>query len=331
MAIKKVVSRLPCRQAGKSSVVKKNFGRIGILMGGPSSEREISLKSGKAIYESLKSMPLEVVSIDITTDDILQNSLLLRQAQISCAFLALHGRFGEDGTIQGLLDNLKIPYTGSGKEASRLAMDKVASRKIFAQEDLFVPRYCLIEKDAPLEISPEGVKGLSLPIVVKPATHGSSIGLSIVGQVQDLKQAIELAFSFDDRVILEEYIKGRELTVGILDERALPVIEIIPKRNFFDFQAKYQAGLTDYVVPAQLDKEVTRKVQAAALKAHQTLGCFGCSRVDIILTDNRPIILEANTIPGFTQTSLLPKAASVAGIEFGELCLKLINLAYEKK
>jgi D-alanine-D-alanine ligase len=308
----------------------KQFGRIGILMGGPSSEREISLKSGKAVYEGLKQLGLQVLAIDIQTDNLEENISLLKSYKIKCAFIALHGRFGEDGQIQALLDSLKIPYTGSGAQASRLAMDKIASRKIFGVHGLNVPRYKVLER-----ISYNKIRivydNLVFPLVVKPATHGSSIGLSIVDKNEDLDKAMDLAFGFDDRVIIEEYIRGREVTVGILEEKALPVIEIVPKKRFFDFEAKYQPGLTEYIVPANLEEEIAKRIQEAALLAHKLLGCFGCSRVDMILSqDNIPFVLEVNSIPGLTPMSLLPKAAKIAGIEFGQMCLKLIELAYEK-
>jgi D-alanine-D-alanine ligase len=171
----------------------------------------------------------------------------------------------------------------------------------------------------------------NLPLVIKPAAHGSSIGLSIVKKEEGIPAAVEEAFRFDDKVVVEEYLKGRELTCGILNEQSLPVIEIIPKREFFDYEAKYQPGLTDYVVPARIEKDVAKRVQDAALSAHKLLGCYGCSRVDMILKDGLPYILEVNSIPGLTSNSLLPKAAKNAGIEFPDLCFKLIELAYEKK
>jgi len=314
----------------KNSRTKSEFGRIGVLMGGPSSEREISLKSGKAVYESLKEFGLEVVAIDIKTDNLEENISLLKSHKINCAFIALHGRFGEDGQIQALLDSLNIPYTGSGVQASSLAMDKIASRRIFKSHRLSVPRYKILEKSS----HHKGrivYDNLIFPLVVKPASHGSSIGLSIVDKNEDLDKAVDLAFGFDERVIIEEYIRGREVTVGILEEKALPVIEIVPKKRFFDFEAKYQAGLTEYIVPANLEKRIARKVQEAALSAHKLLGCFGCSRVDMILSqDNTPFVLEVNSIPGLTPMSLLPKAAKIAGIEFSQVCLKLIKLSHAK-
>lgn len=309
----------------------KDFGRVGVLMGGPSSEREISLKSGKAVFDALKRSGLEVVSIDIRTDKVKENIDLIGGFKINCAFLALHGRFGEDGSIQEILEILQLPYTGSGVRASRLAMDKVASLSIFRDFRLNVPGHEVLDKSV-FEKNRKFNNNLGWPLVIKPATHGSSIGLSIIENEERLGEALDLAFTFDDRAIIEEYISGRELTVGILEEKALPVIEIIPSRAFFDYVAKYQPGMTEYVVPAALKEALEKRVKEAALSAHKLLGCFGCSRVDIILDrEDRPFILEVNTIPGFTSTSLLPKAAKSIGIEFDELCLKLIRLAYEPR
>jgi len=309
---------------------KYAFGRIGILMGGPSTEREVSLKSGRAVYETLKNLRLDIVAIDIKTDARKENMRLIRSHGLDCVFLALHGRFGEDGSIQKILDELDLPYTGSGKSASELAMDKIASRRIFKAGNLPVPEYRVYRKSGYKKgLMP---KDMSWPLVVKPSSHGSSIGLSIVDNKKRFAKAVDLAFSFDQRIIIEAYIKGREVTVGILDDRALPVVEIIPKRRFFDYEAKYHAGMTDYVVPAEIAKGVSKKTQRAALSAHKLLGCSGCSRVDIILSEGGiPFILEINSIPGFTPTSLLPKAARAAGIDFEQLCLRLIELSYEKK
>lgn len=305
-----------------------SYGRIGVLMAGPSTEKKISLKSGHAVYTALKESGFDVVPIIIKTDKKRENIRLIRLKKIDCAFIALHGRFGEDGGIQKILKAIKIPFTGSGIKASKLAMDKVASRKIFQGYGLKVPFSKVFNRDF---YRKKSFDDFSLPLVVKPATHGSSIGLSIVKNPKDIAKAIRLAFKFDKRIIVEEYIRGRELTVGILEEHAMPVIEIIPKHVFFDYQAKYKKGLTDYIVPAKLNPGVTKQVKEAALSAHKLLGCFGFSRVDIILDGkNRPFILEVNTIPGLTSTSLLPKAAKELGIDFTSLCLKLIRLAYEK-
>jgi D-alanine--D-alanine ligase len=293
-------------------------------MGGASSEREISLKSGKAVLASLQNAGYAAVGIDIQTHDPQENIRHLKSHGIDSAFVALHGRFGEDGGIQKILESLKIPYTGSGVEASRLAMDKLASREIFSAHGLTVPRHKVLRRG-----KKDSAISFALPVVVKPAGHGSSIGLSIVDKEQDLAKAVELALSFDAVALVEEYIPGREVTVGVLAEEALPVIEIIPQHKFFDFEAKYKSGLTEYKVPAVLPNQLAKSVKEAGLRAHQLLGCRGCSRTDIILNaENIPVVLEVNTIPGFTETSLLPKAAQSLGIDFLNLCLKLLELAH---
>ncbi|MCX5699336.1 MAG: D-alanine--D-alanine ligase [Candidatus Omnitrophica bacterium] len=313
----------------------KDFGRVGVLMGGPSSEREISLKSGKAVFSALCEAGVEAVAIDITTDNPRANASLLKKYNLDCAFIALHGRFGEDGAIQSILEEMNLPFTASGVSASQLAMDKIGSLEIFSQGGLAVPKSQFIEKSVYQKdkvFFNSGFNQLGFPLVVKPANHGSSIGLSLIENEGQLPAAMELAFKFDERIIIQEYISGRELTVGILDEVVLPVIEIIPNNKFFDFTAKYQTGLTRYIIPAALDQGVALEVQKIALQAHKLLGCYGCSRVDIILTkDGCPYILEVNTIPGMTSTSLLPKAAKMVGIDFSQLCLKLLELAYEPR
>lgn len=308
------------------------LGRIGVLMGGPSTEREISLKSGKAVYAALKKLGCEVVAIDLIEGSEEEVIEAIEKNRVAVAFLALHGHFGEDGTIQNILGKNKIPFTGSRKEASNLAMDKISSRKRFQEKKLLVPRHYNLNKGRHLSSAEIIAYFRKWPLVVKPSSHGSSIGINLAEDEKSLERAIEIAFGLDENIIVEEFIEGRELTVGILEERFLPVVEIIPKTKFFDFQAKYSSVDTQYIVPAELHDGISRQVQEAGLMAHQALGCFGCSRVDLILDkQNQPVILEVNTIPGFTPTSLLPKAAAAANISFGELCLRLIRLAYEKK
>ena len=307
---------------------KKDFGRVGVLMAGPSSEKKISLKSGHAVLKALREAGVNALPVIIKNSSIKDNIRLLKSRNLDCAFIALHGAFGEDGGIQSILSKLKIPFTGSGVRASRLAMDKVASRNIFKKHGLDVPRSQILKRGS-YKINNFHLS--NFPLVIKPASHGSSIGLSIVDSKKNIAKAIKLAFKFDSRIIIEEYIKGRELTVGILDDKALPVVEIFPKHFFFDYQAKYKKGLTDYVVPAKLPRKIAAKIKQKALLAHKLLGCFGSSRVDVILdAKNKPFVLEVNTIPGFTATSLLPKAANESGIGFNDLCIKLISLAYEK-
>jgi len=309
-----------------------NKNRIGILMGGASTEREISLKSGSAVYEALKNNNYNVIPLDLTTEIEKEVISMIKKADISIAFIALHGRFGEDGTIQKILEDLRIPYTGSGKTASRIAMDKVASRKIFQHHNIPVPKFIVVnkKKEYSLEMIAEALK--TLPLVVKPATQGSSVGVSLIHDFQDLDKAVSLAFQFSSKIIIEEYIKGRELTVGILEDKPLPIIEIVPKEKFFDYRAKYQSGKTNYVVPAELPDNITKNVQEIGLRAHKAINCKAFSRIDLILDlENRPVILEINSIPGLTLTSLLPKAASALNIDFSELCLRLIRLALCQK
>jgi len=304
------------------------FGKIGVLMGGPSSEREISLKSGRAVLDNLLQAGCRAVAVDIICEDIGENIRLIESQGIDCAFIALHGRFGEDGKIQKILDTIGIPYTGSGTRASSLAMDKHASREIFASQGLKVPGSKLFDKQG---FKKAMLASIKLPAVVKPVAQGSSIGLYIVDNRQGLEDAVSASFNYDERILIEEYIKGRELTVGILDGKALPVIEIRPAHRFFDYEAKYKPGLTSYDVPAKIPEETGRLAKQAALSAHKSLGCFGCSRVDMILSQDKIFILEVNTIPGMTETSLLPKAAGCAGIDFVGLCEKLLEMAYAKK
>ena len=300
-------------------------------MGGPSMERTISLKSGKAVYQCLKELSLDVVPVDIQTDNVEENKRLIAAHNIDCAFIALHGRYGEDGGIQQLLDEMGIVYTGSDAAASKLAMDKAASRNLFEQNGLYVPRSKVLDRDTYARKEADVMEGLEFPVMVKPARQGSSIGLSLADHAEGLRAAMDEAFKFDDRILVEEYISGREVTVGILDDYPLPVIEIVPKKRFFDFEAKYQKGLTDYIVPALIDGSVSKICQDAAITAHTALGCFGCSRVDFIVDrENRPFILEVNTIPGLTETSLLPKAAEAIGIDFSLLCLRMLGMAYRK-
>lgn len=297
----------------------KGYGRVGVIMGGPSAERDVSLRSGKAIMEALLSKGYDAIPLEVW----LPTREYLKSAEIGVAFIALHGTFGEDGQIQAILDALKIPYTGSKTKASRLGMDKAASRKYFKGVDLDVPAYSVVRRrKAPcLEFE--------LPVVVKPSAQGSSVGVSIVDKDEDLRGAVDEAFRFDEEVLIEEFLNGREITVGILDDKALPVIGVVPKRRYYDEVAKYTAGMTEYLVPAPISRRESVIAQEAALKAHKCLGCRSFSRVDMILSnESRPVILEVNTIPGMTQLSLLPKAAAAAGIDFAQLCERMLESAF---
>ncbi|UCD55532.1 MAG: D-alanine--D-alanine ligase [Candidatus Omnitrophota bacterium] len=303
----------------------KNYGKIAVLAGGPSSEREISLKSGRAVYEALKRKKQDVDFVDADNDFCEK----LKSIGADVVFIALHGKFGEDGSVQAILEELNLPYTGSEIKSSRLAIDKAASREVFLTSGLKVPRYKIIKRDTEIR---DILEEFEKPFVVKPQYEGSSIGLSIVGDSAGVDAALNTAFSYSDRVIVEEYIHGREFTVGVLEERPLPVIEIETRHDVYDFNAKYMDEETKYIVPAILGEDEYRDVQRYALKAHQALGCRDFSRVDMRTGRHGEMyILEVNTIPGMTERSLLPKAALAVGISFGDLCMKLVDLACKRR
>jgi len=297
----------------------KRYGRVGVLAGGPSNEREISLKSGKAVHDALIREGVDAIFLDV------KNNIydIIGKAKIDVAFIALHGKFGEDGTVQKILEEARIPYTGSGVEASRLALDKIASKKAFKKSAIPIPQYVVFEKNKYLI---DDAKPLGMPVVVKPQFEGSSIGLSVVRESTFLKDALDKAFEYGDKIILEEYIKGRELTVGILDDKPLPVIEIVTKNRVYDYGAKYSDPETRYLIPAPVEKNIYENAQRLGSRAHEALGCRMFSRVDMMLNDAGDIyVLEVNTIPGMTERSLLPKAAGELGYGFGKLCIKLIE------
>ncbi len=317
--------------ASTVTVAPCDLGRIGVLMGGVSSERDVSLRSGKAVVEALTKSGCTVEGIEINTQDRDEIADLLRSMHLGLAFIALHGKFGEDGVIQSILEELNIPYTGSASRVSEVTFNKVSTQKALRAgglpvADFFVAEAALVDLDAIMATLKD------FPVVVKPSCEGSSFGVTVAHFRDDLPSALDHAFEYGPQAIIERFIDGRELTVGILDRQTLPIVEICPHNQFFDYQSKYQKGLTDYIVPAQLPADVADHVSQIALKAHQALGCECYSRVDIRLDkDNRPYILEINTIPGFTETSLFPKAARQAGVDFTNVCLKLIQLAYGKK
>ena len=297
--------------------------KIGVLMGGSSSEREISLKTGRAIEEALKSQGLQVIGIDV--DGCISQRLIKENIQV--AFLALHGKYGEDGSIQGLLEMLKIPYTGSNVLASALAFHKVRTKTIFTYHHIPTPRFISLGKEEDFSTQLERVKERiwGYPLVVKPAQEGSTIGVSLIGNEDALEDACRKAFNYSQEILIEEYIEGREIAVGILDDQALPIVEVVPLSGFYDYESKYTIGKTEYIIPAPLKKEVYQKVQSISLRAHKSLGCKGVSRVDLRLDkNNNPYVLEVNTIPGMTQLSLLPKAAGEAGISFEELVKRIL-------
>jgi D-alanine-D-alanine ligase len=330
--------------------------KIALLLGGTSSERDVSLASGIRVAEALRTCGHDVRAIDpargplsddeqraLATGRVVQTappsqealrrmarealpsfaSNLPRQGDADVVFLGLHGGSGEDGTIQALLDLGGVPYTGSGHLASALAMDKDLSKHLFRQANVSTAKWLM----APAGVD-EVNTALGLPVIVKPSKQGSTVGLSIVRNASELQPAMDEAFNFDDEVMIEEFIAGRELTVGILGNIALPVGEIIPKHEIYDYECKYTAGMADERFPAELTKQETARVQDEALRAFRALKLRGCARIDFRMAkDGTFYCLEANTLPGMTQTSLIPQAAAAAGISFPELCDRIVRLA----
>jgi D-alanine-D-alanine ligase len=304
---------------------------VALLSGGISSEREVSINSGNQVFEALDKEKYKIIRYDPKTDI---ERLVADASKIDVALIILHGLYGEDGTVQGLLDLLNIPYQGSGVLGSAVAMNKVISKQLFQKHGLPIPEYIIAKKDA--TIDPANCrKQIGLPMVVKPAEGGSSVGMSIIKAEDTLKSALKKAFEYDETVLIESYIKGIEITGGVIgnkDLQALPIIEIIPdeKHDFFDYEAKYTAGITQEICPARIDDSLTVQAQTYAKMAHQALSCEGYSRTDMILKDNDIYVLETNTIPGMTPTSLLPQAAHAAGLDFGQLLDRLIELGIER-
>jgi D-alanine-D-alanine ligase len=303
---------------------------IALLAGGISSEREVSLKSGQQVYQALDKDKYEVRRYDPQTD---LPKLMAEASQIDAALIILHGPYGEDGTVQGLLELLDIPYQGAGVLGSALAMNKLAAKQMYEKAGLPVPPYVVVRRACAVDAEP-AVQRLGLPVVVKPVSAGSSIGMSIVRSARELAPALDKAFGHDAVVMVEAYIAGTELTGGVLGNetlQALPLIEIIPGQQhaFFDYEAKYTAGATQEICPARIDADVTQKAQQYAQTAHKALYCKGYSRTDMILRGRDIFVLETNTIPGMTPTSLFPQAAQAAGISFSQLLDRLIELGIQ--
>ena len=299
----------------------KEFGKIAVLAGGPSSERGISVKSGRAVYEALKKDGCDVKWLEMGRSNMQR---LLDKEDFDIAFIALHGAFGEDGTVQRLLRSMGRPYTGSGPMASKRALDKIASRRIFKRHGIPFPEHVILKRDG-IRIP----KRLTFPLVVKPRYEGSSIGLSLARDDGEFHDACATAFKYSDDIIVERFISAREITVGVFDKKALPVVEIIPKDGFFyDYKAKYMDKETEYIVPARLPKRIYKEAQRLGLAAHNALECSDISRVDMLLDNYDNIyVLEVNSIPGLTERSLFPKAAEAMGIDFEKMCLELLRLA----
>ncbi len=312
----------------------RRLGCVGVIMGGCSSEREVSLRSGAAVLAALREAGCSVKALDLRSEDHDEVRAWIKSEKIATAFIALHGRFGEDGGIQKVLEELEIPYNGCGPAASAAAFHKGMTQRAFEDHKVMTPATALVHgpviSDAPAMVASLG----GYPVVVKPACEGSSIGVSLAADSDALAAALAKAYEYGQEIVVQQYVKGRELTVGFIGDKALPVVEICAAdaHCFFDFQAKYKSQDTRYIVPADLAPETAARVQAEALKAYCAVGCEGFGRVDVLLGDDgRPYVLEINTIPGFTATSLLPKAARADGMDFTQLCLTLMDMAYGKK
>lgn len=343
--------------------MKKN--KVIVLMGGKTSEFEVSLSTGREVVKHLNPRKYEVFPIVISKDgrnwelkkveEILLSSprlpktaragqkqgkrnLLRKETDLDrplmdtradVVFIAMHGPFGEDGTIQGMLELAGIPYTGAGVLASALGMDKPMFRKIMEREGITVPKYLVVNKG---QKKTQIWKKFKLPVVVKPSSQGSSVGVSLVRSKSQIQKALNLAFSFGQKVLVEEYLSGTEVTCGVLGNKnpfALPVVEIIPKKDFFDYEAKYQSGMSQEIVPARISQKLTQEVQKTAVKVYKAIGCRGFGRIDMIIKKNQVYVLEINTIPGLTPYSLLPKEAAAAGIPYSRLLDKIIGYALE--
>ncbi|MFM9971251.1 MAG: D-alanine--D-alanine ligase [Burkholderiales bacterium] len=299
-----------------------SFGKVAVMMGGRSAERDVSLKSGAMVLAALRAAGVDAYEFDParrSLDD-------LRREAFARVFIALHGRYGEDGTVQGALELYGIPYTGSGVLASALAMDKLRTKLLWLGAGIPTPAYAQLSHHTNAQ---ELVAHLGLPLMVKPASEGSSIGMSKVRRVEDIAGAYALAAAHDKVVIAEQFIEGTELTAGILDESPLPLIRLQTPRDFYDYEAKYLANDTQYIVPCGLPEHEEQALQAQALRAYALLGCRGWGRADLIVDQKgEPYFLEINTSPGMTDHSLVPMAARQAGISFGDLCLRILALAH---
>lgn len=293
--------------------------KVAVLYGGTSSEREVSLRSGAGVAKGLAAAGCKVSEVDVTGPDF------TLPRGIDVVFPVLHGTFGEDGKLQEILEKKGVPYVGSGVLASYNAFDKIRSKQIFVREGIPTPAYEILLRNGARHFA------LKLPVFVKPAREGSSVGAHRIMKEQEIDEAVADAFKYDEYVLVEEFIDGRELTVGFLGNDPLPIVEIKPIHGWYDYANKYTKGNTEYITPAELSPAVTRAVQFAAQRAYLALGCRHLGRVDVLLAkDNTPHVLEVNTMPGFTETSLLPKAAKAAGVGFEQLCLRLAELALEK-
>ena len=294
--------------------------KIAVLMGGPGSERDVSLATGHGVSKALRSLGADVVEVDVHDENF------ALPKDVDLAFITIHGTFGEDGQLQEILEERGVPYTGDGVEASRAAFDKILSKEKFREYDVVTPEWEVIKAGQRPTIS--------VPLVVKPARQGSTVGVVIVKDASELDSAMAEAAKYDRKLLIEKFVSGRELTIGILGDLALPILEIIPKGGFYDFNNKYPflnpqaGGAAEHVCPAKIDPNKTKQIQKQALHAFRALGLVVYGRVDVLLPDSgNPFVLEVNTIPGMTEASLLPEAAAAAGINYVDLCARIIALS----
>ncbi|MGB9475395.1 MAG: D-alanine--D-alanine ligase [Candidatus Udaeobacter sp.] len=294
--------------------------KIAVLMGGPGSERDVSLATGRGVSKALRSLGADVVDVDV------QDERFVLPKDVDLAFITIHGTFGEDGQLQKILEERGVPYTGDGVEASRTAFDKILSKEKFREHNIVTPEWEVVEIGKRPTIS--------VPLVVKPARQGSTVGVVIVKNARELDSAMEEAGKYDQRLLIEKFVSGRELTIGVLGDQALPILEIIPKGGFYDFNNKYPflnpqgGGGAEHVCPAKIEPNKTKQIQEEALRAFRALGLVVYARVDVLLSDSGdPFVLEVNTIPGMTEASLLPEAAAAAGINYVDLCARIIALS----
>jgi len=305
----------------KSNALPK---KIAVLMGGPGSERDVSLATGRGVSKALRSLGVVVIDVDVRDENF------PLPKDVDLAFITIHGTFGEDGQLQKILEDRGIPYTGDGVEESRTAFDKILSKEKFQGHSVVTPEWEVVELDQRPEIP--------VPLVVKPSRQGSTVGVVIVKNQSELESAMKEAGKYDRKLLVEKFVSGRELTIGILGDQALPILEIIPKGGFYDFNNKYpflnpqSGGAAEHVCPAEIDAGKTKRIQELALHAFRALGLVVYGRVDVILSETGdPFVLEVNTIPGMTEASLLPEAAAAAGINYINLCLRIIELSRARR
>ena len=301
---------------------RSDIGKVGVLLGGKSSEAAVSVRSGRAVAAALRARGYDVV--EIGEDGDIEGGLM--RAKIDIAFIVLHGAFGEDGRVQALLEGMNIPYTGSGPDASRIAFDKIAAKRLWAGRGIVSPEFEVVTA---ADVAAGYECRLNFPLAVKPAREGSSFGFSKASDKNGLDAAVRNALRYDDCALVERFIPGLELTVGVVCGQALPVIHIVPRDGCYDYEHKYTKGMTEYIVPADIPDSAARELGDIALRANDAIGCRDMARADFILAEGgRPYILEINTVPGFTETSLLPKAAAAVGMDFGALCEKILSAAF---